>query len=68
MIRRDRTALVAALVLLSCCIAERARGDEPRAEAPRLQKTDLFRAGEGGYFMYRIPGIVVTGRGTILVY
>jgi sialidase-1 len=33
-----------------------------------LEKTDLFRAGEGGYFMYRIPGIVVTGRGTILAY
>jgi hypothetical protein len=29
---------------------------------------DLFRAAEGGYFMYRIPGIVVTARGTILVY
>jgi sialidase-1 len=31
-------------------------------------KTDLFAAGEDGYATYRIPGIVVTGRGTILAY
>jgi hypothetical protein len=31
-------------------------------------KVDLFRAGEDGYFLYRIPGIVVTGRGSVLVY
>jgi hypothetical protein len=33
-----------------------------------LVKTDLFAAGEDGYATYRIPGIVVTGRGTILAY
>lgn len=31
-------------------------------------RQDLFTAGEGGYVMYRIPGIVVTAKGTILVY
>lgn len=31
-------------------------------------KTDLFVAGEGGYKLYRIPGIVVTTRGTVLAY
>lgn len=31
-------------------------------------KTDLFAAGEDGYATYRIPGSVVTGRGTILAY
>ena len=41
MIRLDRTALVAALALLSCCIAERARGDQPREGTPRLEKADL---------------------------
>ncbi|MHC4703553.1 MAG: sialidase family protein, partial [Planctomycetota bacterium] len=35
---------------------------------PLLQKTDLFAAGTGGYATYRIPGIVVTGRGTLLAY
>jgi sialidase-1 len=29
---------------------------------------DLFEAGKGGYFLYRIPGIVVTERGTVLAY
>ncbi|MDY0165968.1 MAG: sialidase family protein [Thermoguttaceae bacterium] len=38
------------------------------APAAEVVQTDLFRAGEQGYFMYRIPGIVVTGRGTILAY
>ncbi|MBI1310287.1 exo-alpha-sialidase [bacterium] len=31
-------------------------------------KTDLFVANEGGYKLYRIPGIVVTTRGTVLAY
>jgi sialidase-1 len=35
---------------------------------PRLEKMDLFTAGEGGYKLYRIPGLVVTARGTILAY
>jgi sialidase-1 len=68
MLRIDRMAAALALVVVFCSTTERARTDEPRDEAPRLGKTDLFRAGEGGYFMYRIPGVVVTGRGTILAY
>jgi len=31
-------------------------------------KTDLFKAGTGGYALYRIPGIVVTARGMALAY
>ncbi len=31
-------------------------------------KTDLFVANEGGYQLYRIPGIVVSTRGTVLAY
>ncbi len=33
-----------------------------------LHKTDLFEAGVFGYATYRIPGIVVTSRGTLLAY
>ena len=40
-----------------------AGGDEPTAV-----KTDLFQAGTEGYALYRIPGIVITARGTVLVY
>jgi len=39
----------------------------PAAE-PRLEKTDLFEAGNGGHKLYRIPGIVVTAKGSILAY
>ncbi len=33
-----------------------------------ITKTDLFTAGEDGYKLYRIPGIVVTTKGTVLAY
>jgi sialidase-1 len=38
------------------------------AGAPRFTETNVFEAGQRGYFTYRIPGIVVTTRGTVLVY
>jgi sialidase-1 len=42
---------------------------EVRAAAPASpQRVDVFTAGEGGYLMYRIPGIVVTAKGTLLAY
>jgi sialidase-1 len=31
-------------------------------------KVDLFEAGAGGYETYRIPGVVVTKKGTVLAY
>jgi sialidase-1 len=36
------------------------------AAAPRLEKQNLFAARTGGYFNYRIPGLVVTKRGVVL--
>lgn len=38
------------------------------AEEPWIDKTDLFGAGQGGYETFRIPGIIVTNKGTVLVY
>ena len=38
------------------------------AAEPTLDKLDLFEAGAGGYAVYRIPGVVVTKRGTMLAY
>jgi sialidase-1 len=35
---------------------------------PFFEKTGLFEARKGGYATYRIPGIVVTARGTVLAY
>ena len=33
-----------------------------------FEQTTLFRAGDGGYATYRIPGMVVTAKGTLLAY
>jgi sialidase-1 len=38
------------------------------AAEPTVEKTDLFTGGEGGSALYRIPGIVVTTKGTALAY
>ncbi len=38
------------------------------AAAPFLAKVDVFTAGQEGYKLYRIPGLVVTRRGTVLAY
>jgi sialidase-1 len=39
-----------------------------QASEARLEKIDLWTGGEGGYKMYRIPGLVVTKKGTVLAY
>ena len=56
--RRLLTGLVAHFVLLLPC---------PGA-SPEFQQQSLFQGQHGGYELYRIPGIVVTARGTILAY
>ena len=38
------------------------------AAEPVLEKQTLFEAGTGGYATYRIPGLVVTDKGTLLAY
>jgi sialidase-1 len=38
------------------------------APPPPPEQTVVFRAGEGGVALYRIPGMVVTTRGTVLAY
>ena len=54
-----RTGVSLALMLLGTALP---------AAAPRLEKRDLFEAGKGGHKLYRIPGLVVTARGTVLAY
>lgn len=39
-----------------------------RAGEPFLEKADLFESGKDDYALYRIPGIVVTKKGTVLVW
>ena len=38
------------------------------ALAAGLERHEVFTADSGGYAVYRIPGIVVTGRGSVLAY
>ncbi len=38
------------------------------AASPLFEKTDLFAEGQAGFVSYRIPGIVVTAKGTVLAY
>ncbi len=38
------------------------------AAKPFLEKTDLFEEMNDGFVLYRIPGIVVTSKGTVLAY
>src|SRR5262249_13302900 len=38
------------------------------AAEPFLEKIDLFKAGDDGYALYHIPGIVVTAKGTVLAW
>jgi len=38
------------------------------AAGPLFEKVDLFVEGQAGFVSYRIPGIVVTAKGTVLAY
>jgi hypothetical protein len=38
------------------------------AEEPLMEKQVLFSERSAGFTLYRIPGIIVTGHGTVLVY
>jgi sialidase-1 len=56
------------LTLLAAVLAGAAPPPPVRAADPLLEKIDLFKAGTEGYTLYRIPGIVVTAKGTVLAY
>ena len=58
--RRSTLAAAIALFLIRVSASE--------AAAPFITKTDLFVAGEGGYKLYHIPGLVVTAKGTVLAW
>ena len=61
MTRRTFTAILAAS---ACSTAP----EQPAAEAPAIVETALFQAGEGGYAHYRIPAVVATPSGAVLVF
>lgn len=62
------TALGAAVVLSAHCVLPAAALAEVADESPALEKSDLFQARQGGYHIYRIPGIVVARKGAVLAW
>lgn len=62
MISLIRTHLISALAV--CSLA----APLCNAAEPMLEKIDLFEGKVGGFALYRIPGIVVTPKGTALAY
>lgn len=67
------TSFVAIAAFASASIAEEpatpAKADQrPPASAADVTKVNLFEARTGGYHTYRIPGIVVSPRGTLLAW
>lgn len=46
-------------LLLACCFG---------IAAADAEKVDVWKAGEDGYAIFRIPGIVVTSKGSVLAY
>lgn len=60
-----------AAILVVSAIAVVARpgfAQPPAAAAPLLETIDLFESGRDGYALYRIPGLVVTDKATVLAY
>jgi sialidase-1 len=56
--------LVASLFLAVAVVA----APWSRAAEPFLETQELFTAGKDGYALYRIPGLIVTAKGTVLAY
>lgn len=69
-----KTATICGLVLFAVCGTPLTAGEAMFVEngdaqsVQELGKTLLFAAGEDGYAVFRIPGIVVTSKGTVLAY
>ena len=65
----NRLRHILSCIILSCASTQIVGFVETATSAePLMQKTDLFEAGTSGYATYRIPGIIVTSRGTLLTY
>lgn len=61
--RRNVPALMAATCLAIVCVCSSVRAAEPM-----LQQIPMFESGTDGYALYRIPGLIVTAKGTVLAY
>lgn len=62
-----RLQIITFLLLLFFALPVHGAGADEQP-AKLIEKIDLFRAGDGGYELYHIPGIVVTQKGTVLAW
>ncbi len=60
--------LLSLICFFLCCFQMPCLPLHSQAAEPFLQKSILFSEKSDGYSLYRIPGIVVTTKGTVLVY
>ncbi len=58
----------ALILMLFLAFAGAARPTQVVAAEPFIEKIDLFQAGNLGYSLYHIPGIVVTAKGSVLAW
>lgn len=65
--KRTFTLRIASALALSLVLLLANCGDN-RASVAEPTRVDLFTAGEQGYELYRIPGLTVTAKGTLLAY
>jgi sialidase-1 len=65
--KRNALLLLTALLLVPLAALPAAENEANKANCS-VTKTDLFEARTGGYFTYRIPGIVATKAGTLLAW
>ncbi|RMG00993.1 MAG: exo-alpha-sialidase, partial [Planctomycetota bacterium] len=61
--RRFNEIPTAAMIFVFACYA-----CLPIAANEPLTSTDVFTSGSSGYFAYRIPAVVTTGKGTVLAF
>lgn len=60
--------LLAACVLLPATDARASEPALPAANGAMTPLTDVFISGQDGYHTYRIPSLIVTGKGTVLAF
>jgi sialidase-1 len=66
-LRRPAQRRLTTLALLGVIITTTSLAAPAQAE-PLFEKQDIWTGGVGGYDIYRIPGLVVTAKGTVLAY
>ncbi len=62
-IRQMMSALLPATCLVIACVWTSAHAAEPM-----LEQIPMFESATDGYALYRIPGLIVTAKGTVLAY